>query len=88
MPLENAGDGALIARLKQTIQEQKLMLQQANEDMKKMREGMKRILEKESDIKEKPTVHCVSNSSLRADEGYFSSYAHFGIHHEMLSVSL
>jgi hypothetical protein len=29
----------------------------------------------------------VRSIKLEDDEAYFSSYAHFGIHHEMLSVS-
>ena len=73
--------------LKQKVQAQALLLQQANEDMAKMRLGMQRILEKDSGVSATSTKHCVGSSSLKADESYFSSYAHFGIHHEMLSVS-
>lgn len=29
---------------------------------------------------------CVSSVPLDQDEGYFNTYAHYGIHHEMLSV--
>lgn len=30
---------------------------------------------------------CVKAVKLEGDEGYFSTYSHFSIHHEMLSVS-
>lgn len=29
---------------------------------------------------------CVKNKSLDCDEGYFNTYSHFAIHHEMLTV--
>jgi len=32
-------------------------------------------------------AHCVMNIKLEDDEGYFNTYSHFSIHHEMLSVS-
>ena len=50
-----------------------------------MRAGFKRVVENEPENQiNKP--HCVANVSLKVDEGYFSSYSHVGIHHEMLSV--
>lgn len=71
------------------IKLQQDQLEQASQDMEIMRKGFQRLLEKEdtkSDDKDKPK-NCVSSVSLKADKGYFDSYAHFGIHHEMLSVS-
>lgn len=32
--------------------------------------------------------NCVASIRLENDQGYFSTYSHFGIHHEMLSVSI
>lgn len=32
--------------------------------------------------------NCVSSVPLEQDEGYFNTYAHYGIHHEMLSVRI
>lgn len=29
---------------------------------------------------------CVASVHLENDQGYFNTYSHFGIHHEMLSV--
>lgn len=52
-----------------------------------MRKGFQRLMEKDDKkTDEKNKIKCVSSVSLKADEGYFDSYAHFGIHHEMLSV--
>lgn len=31
--------------------------------------------------------HCVSTVAVEDDQGYFNTYSHFGIHHDMLSVS-
>lgn len=33
-------------------------------------------------------VHCIKAINMEYDEGYFNTYSHFSIHHEMLSVSL
>ncbi|CAD6991464.1 protein arginine N-methyltransferase 1 isoform X1 [Ceratitis capitata] len=80
-----------INALKEKVKEKELLLEQAREDMAKMRQSFQRLLDKES-----APVVCTKNGkvlplnsvagvSAEADSGYFSSYAHFGIHHEMLS---
>jgi protein arginine N-methyltransferase 3 len=33
-------------------------------------------------------AHCIKDVRMKYDEGYFNTYSHFSIHHEMLSVSL
>jgi protein arginine N-methyltransferase 3 len=33
-------------------------------------------------------AQCIKAMKLKDDEGYFNTYSHFSIHHEMLSVSL
>jgi protein arginine N-methyltransferase 3 len=33
-------------------------------------------------------AHCIKAIKVEYDEGYFNTYSHFSIHHEMLSVSL
>lgn len=88
------GDAQVQANLKVLLQQfqdkiklQQDQLEQASQDMETMRKGFQRLMEKEDknlDNKDK-TTNCVSSVSLKADEGYFDSYAHFGIHHEMLS---
>lgn len=82
-----------IKSLQEKVKEQDTLLEQAREDMAKMRVSFQRLLDKDSTpttyernkkLKSPNSVACVS---LEADSSYFSSYAHFGIHHEMLSVS-
>ncbi|XP_036343992.1 protein arginine N-methyltransferase 1-like [Rhagoletis pomonella] len=77
--------------LKEKVRELEQLLEQASEDMTKMRKGFQRLLEKEKlpsiSIKngKVKALNSVAALSAEADSGYFSSYAHFGIHHEMLS---
>lgn len=53
--------------------------------MEEMKEkAQKLILGDDLDEKEKN----VSVNASNADEGYFNTYSHFAIHHEMLTVSL
>lgn len=40
-----------------------------------------------SDANDKDLEKNVSKMNISDDDGYFSTYSHFGIHHEMLSVS-
>uniref|UniRef100_A0A0A1WYI9 type I protein arginine methyltransferase n=1 Tax=Zeugodacus cucurbitae TaxID=28588 RepID=A0A0A1WYI9_ZEUCU len=80
-----------IKSLQEKVKEQELLLEQAREDMTKMRVSFQRLLDNEPT----PTTNernrklkapnSVASLSLEADSSYFSSYAHFGIHHEMLS---
>ncbi|XP_039955317.1 protein arginine N-methyltransferase 1 [Bactrocera tryoni] len=80
-----------IKSLQEKVKEQDILLEQAREDMAKMRVSFQRLLDKET----APTTNernrklkspnSVAGVSLEADNSYFSSYAHFGIHHEMLS---
>lgn len=54
--------------------------------MEEMREkAQKLILGDDLDGKEKGTL--VSAHNPNVDEGYFNTYSHFAIHHEMLTVS-
>lgn len=84
----------LIAKLTQELNSKNLMLEQALEDIEKMKKSYKFLIEKDdAEVNQqtdrakyiKRDVACVGNLSLQDDEGYFSSYAHFGIHHDMLS---
>ncbi|CAH0726157.1 unnamed protein product, partial [Brenthis ino] len=77
-----------IQNLTEQLKESQTHLQMAKEDMGKMQESMKTIVDGgsvnnggDSTI----VVDCVSKVPLECDEGYFSSYAHFGIHYDMLS---
>ncbi|XP_068621165.1 uncharacterized protein [Battus philenor] len=77
-----------IQALTEQVKESQLHLQMAKEDMCKMQSSMKTIVEGSNNIVDNEPatiVNCVSKVPLECDEGYFSSYAHFGIHYEMLS---
>ncbi|KAM7359700.1 arginine methyltransferase 3 [Cochliomyia hominivorax] len=78
---------SLILKLQEKVKLQQDQLEQASQDMETMRKGFQRLMEKEDKKVERKNknIKCVSSVSLKADEGYFDSYAHFGIHHEMLS---
>lgn len=56
-------------------------------DMEKMKKITKNLIDntKSGDT---ITPNCVSSIGLENDQGYFNSYSHFGIHHEMLSVNI
>lgn len=74
------------------ITEQAKLLQQASEDMERMRSDYKALLQKVHSKTEQPCDQksvAANNGIVRnaptLDKEYFNSYSHFGIHHEMLS---
>ncbi|XP_055904636.1 protein arginine N-methyltransferase 1 [Eupeodes corollae] len=71
-----------VKTLTNKIQEYEESLQHAAESVSKMRSAYHRLVDKETVEKER---NCVSSVPVEADESYFSSYAHFGIHREMLA---
>ncbi|KAI5640679.1 ribosomal protein l11 methyltransferase (PrmA) domain-containing protein [Phthorimaea operculella] len=78
-----------IQQLNEQLKESQLHLQMAKEDITKMQSSMKTLVEggdTNTNGKDNVTiVNCVSNLPLEDDEGYFNTYAHFGIHYDMLS---
>ncbi|XP_055850572.1 protein arginine N-methyltransferase 1 [Episyrphus balteatus] len=72
----------IVATLSNKIKDHERILEHAAESVSKMRTAYHRLVDKETVEKER---NCVSSVSVKADESYFSSYSHFGIHHEMLS---
>ena len=49
------------------------------------------VLDDDTDIhstSDENAPRCVKSIRAHDDEGYFSTYSHFAIHHEMLTVSL
>ncbi|TMW52058.1 hypothetical protein DOY81_002838 [Sarcophaga bullata] len=76
-----------VQKLQEQVKIQQVQLEQASHDMETMRKGFQKLLAKDDKKSDggKEKLTCVSSVSLKADEGYFDSYAHFGIHHEMLS---
>ncbi|XP_063358140.1 protein arginine N-methyltransferase 3-like [Cydia amplana] len=74
--------------LTQQLNESKTHLQMAKEDIGKMQASMKTIVDvgsTNSNGESAMIVDCVSKVPLEDDEGYFNTYAHFGIHYDMLS---
>ncbi|XP_073942199.1 protein arginine N-methyltransferase 3-like [Choristoneura fumiferana] len=75
--------------LTEQLNESKSHLQMAKEDISKMQASMKSIVDvgtTSSSLSEPAMiVDCVSKVPLEEDEGYFNTYAHFGIHYDMLS---
>lgn len=70
------------------LKESQTHLQMARDDINQMKESIKTLVEGGSSIDNKDSTtieNCVSQVPLECDEGYFSSYAHFGIHYDMLS---
>ncbi|KAF5274298.1 hypothetical protein FQR65_LT04416 [Abscondita terminalis] len=65
------------------IREKDNLLKSAMQDMAKMREVTKSIVES-ADCKTL-SLTCVGSVPVRYDNEYFNSYSHHGIHHEMLS---
>jgi len=77
---------ATVPELQQRIAEQSQLLQQANEDMERMRNDYKQLLQKvHGDGEPKGSSNPVPRNNASLDNEYFKSYSHFGIHHEMLS---
>lgn len=77
-----------IQALTEQLKESQTHLQMAKEDMSKMQVSMQTIVDSGSvnSISDGTlVVDCVSKVPLDSDEGYFHSYAHFGIHYDMLS---
>lgn len=42
----------------------------------------------DSDLDGNSTLKSSGNSNCNVDKGYFNTYNHFAIHHEMLTVSI
>lgn len=42
----------------------------------------------DGDLDENNTISSSGNSNCNVDKGYFNTYSHFAIHHEMLTVSI
>lgn len=78
-----------IQTLTEQLKESQVHLQMAKEDINTMQESMKTLVDGGNSIKNigesNIIVNCVSKVPLEDDEGYFNTYAHFGIHYDMLS---
>lgn len=87
---ENSSDSEkLIEELKSQLAMKDQILQQAFEDKEKMKEAFTRLLNS-STAPDNPSTskgieNGVASKSLEFDNDYFESYAHFSIHHTMLS---
>jgi protein arginine N-methyltransferase 3 len=58
------------------------------ENMEKMRCVTQKLVAGEGSEEDSSLPpRCIKAIRLEGDEGYFNTYSHFSIHHEMLSVS-
>lgn len=73
-----------IHNLNEQLKESQVHLQMAKEDMDKMKQSVKTLVDSATN-NDNVVANCVSKVALEDDQGYFNSYAHFGIHYEMLS---
>lgn len=79
---------AEIAALRRQLEEKQEELLQCQEDMLKMRTAAQNLFSGMEESGKKPVKGIVSVSehkSVEEDSSYFESYAHYSIHHEMLS---
>lgn len=61
------------------------LLQQAAADIENLRKGIHDMIQRQdNEIENKIDL---KRTSALQDDGYFQTYAHYGIHHDMLSVS-
>ncbi|XP_053600412.1 protein arginine N-methyltransferase 1 [Plodia interpunctella] len=78
-----------IQALTEQLNESNTHLQLAKEDINKMQESMKALVDggqtSNNGNGDNHIINCVSKVPLEDDEGYFNTYAHFGIHYDMLS---
>uniref|UniRef100_A0AAG5CMT7 type I protein arginine methyltransferase n=1 Tax=Anopheles atroparvus TaxID=41427 RepID=A0AAG5CMT7_ANOAO len=90
----------IINDLTAQLREKENLLQHAASSMEKMKQSFRNVMEESAPSKEavkgaggdkklqqikKKLEHCVSSVSVDDDQGYFNTYSHFGIHHDMLS---
>lgn len=63
-----------------------MMLENYMKDMERMKEVTRSIVESGDALSKKLPHNVISATSDSSD--YFNSYSHFGIHHDMLNVSI
>lgn len=86
-------DKQKITELLELLSSKNQLLQQAASDMDILKTKFREIFEEKSDAalanstKRVTATNCVGSVPLQQDEGYFQTYSHYGIHHDMLSVS-
>lgn len=83
----------IIRDLNAQLKEKDDVIEQATANIETMKKSFQNLLDDQEKIGETSKVsaglnECVANVSLEDDEGYFNTYAHYGIHHDMLSVSI
>lgn len=85
----NATDSQTISELHLKLEEKNQLLQKAAEDIAVLKAKFRQVFNDEAEPTMKNTsvvdAKCVANVPLKHDEGYFQTYSHYGIHHDMLS---
>ncbi|XP_046486951.1 protein arginine N-methyltransferase 3 [Neodiprion pinetum] len=73
-----------IQSLRAQLEHSEVAYQLAKEQIEEMKEKAQRLV-LDDDLTKPTSEMCVKNKSLECDEGYFNTYSHFAIHHEMLT---
>jgi protein arginine N-methyltransferase 3 len=70
------------------VREKDFELKAMRENMEKMRRITQELMaDGGNEADAALPAHCIKAIKMECDEGYFNTYSHFSIHHEMLSVS-
>lgn len=87
-------ESQIIIELRQQLTAKNQLLKQAADDLDELKAKFRQIFDDEDNrlvVANKsattlPAVGpCVANVPLQQDDGYFQTYSHYGIHHDMLS---
>jgi protein arginine N-methyltransferase 3 len=71
------------------VREKDSELKAMNENIEKMQSITQRLVaDGGNEADSASPARCIKDVKMEYDEGYFNTYSHFNIHHEMLSVSL
>lgn len=94
--VEEKSDGHKIEDLQRQLAEKDILLEHLIGQIEKMKTSYQELIERTETSNGPTTVGlssdativqtCVGQVPVKEDEGYFNTYAHFDIHHDMLSV--
>ncbi|PNF31442.1 Protein arginine N-methyltransferase 3 [Cryptotermes secundus] len=81
------------AELQRMIQHLTLQIREKDSELKTMTENVEKmrhitqelVADGRNEADSASPAHCIKAIKMECDEGYFNTYSHFGIHHEMLS---
>lgn len=88
--VEKKSESVRIDELERTLDEKNKLIEFLINRIEQMKTGFRCLLDADgesSNSKKHKVQEFVGDVSVRDDEGYFITYSHFDIHHDMLSVS-